>query len=326
MRIGSHAIGEGAALAPMAGITNPPFRQLCREMGAVLTTTELISCHAIRFLETKPRNRTRKQGLKTIALLSRYPGESPFAVQIYGRDPELMAAAASFAEREGADIVDLNFGCPARKVVKRGAGAGVALMRELGLLGQIARSVVSAVEVPVTAKIRTGWSCDERNAVDVARILEAEGVAAICVHARSREQVHSGPVDHETLAAVCDAVRVPVIGNGGIRGRRQALEMIASTGCERVAIGQAARGNPWIFREVRGVATIPDLADRVSTCRRHLNLYTRFAGEERAALEMRKHACWYLKGFRGAAAFRKRLSEAVDSESFSRLLDQLPTS
>jgi tRNA-dihydrouridine synthase B len=324
MKIGRHAIGEGAALAPMAGITNPPFRQLCRELGAVLTTTELLSCHAIVYLATKPRNRTRKQGIKTLALLSRYPGESPFGVQLYGRDPELMAEAARFVEQDGADIVDLNFGCPARKVIKLGEGSGVALMRDPVLLGRITRAVVGAVQVPVTAKIRTGWSREERNAPEIARILESEGVAAICVHARSREQVHSGPVDLETLAAVRSAVRVPVLGNGGIRGPEQAREMISASGCERVSIGQASRGNPWIFREMTGGDGTPDLPERVATCRRHLALYTDYTDEQRAALEMRKHACWYLKGFAGAAAFRKRLSRAVDADSFSRLLDELP--
>jgi len=324
MKIGPHVIGEGAALAPMAGVTNPPFRQLCRELGAVLTTTELISCHAIEFLGSKPRNRTRRQGQKTLALISSYPGERPFAVQLYGRAPEPMAEAARFVEQLGADIVDLNFGCPARKVVKQGEGAGVALMRDPALIARITRAVVAAVGVPVTAKIRTGWSREERNAPEVARVLEAEGISAICVHARPREQVHSGPVDLETLAEVCAAVRVPVIGNGGIRGSEQARAMIAATGCARVAVGQASRGNPWIFREIAGGEGAPDLTGRVALCRRHLALFAEHAGEERAAIEMRKHACWYLKGFGGAAAFRKRLSEAVDSESFSRLLDELP--
>jgi nifR3 family TIM-barrel protein len=323
MRIGPHSIGDGAALAPMAGITNPPFRQLCRELGAVLTSTELISCHAVVYLYTKPRNRIRKQGIKTLSLLSPYPGETPFAVQIYGREPELMASAAGLVVREGADIVDLNFGCPARKVVKRGEGSGVALMRDPVLLGRIARAVVAEVDVPVTAKIRTGWSYEERNAPEVAKILEEEGVAAICVHARSREQVHSGPVDLETLAAVREIVQIPLIGNGGIREPEQARQMISATGCDRVAIGQSARGNPWIFRRMTGGAGAPDLAGRVSTCRRHLALYAAFTDEERAAREMRKHACWYLRGFDGAAAFRKRLSEAIDAESFSRLLDEL---
>jgi len=324
MRIGPYAIGEGAALAPMAGITNPPFRQLCRELGAVLTTTELISCHAITYLATKPRNRTRKQGIKTLALLSRYPGESPFGVQIYGRDSELMARAAQLVEQDGADIIDLNFGCPARKVVKRGDGCGVALMRDPVLLGRITRAVVRAVRVPVTAKIRTGWSQEERNAPEIAEILESEGVAAICVHARTREQIHSGPVDLDTLAEVCAAVQLPVIGNGGVRCPGEAREMISSTGCARVSIGQASRGNPWIFRRMTGGEGAPGLAGRLETCRRHLELYTDFTDEQRAALEMRKHACWYLRGFPGAAAFRKRLSQAVDAESFSRLLDELP--
>jgi tRNA-dihydrouridine synthase B len=324
MRIGPHAIAEGAALAPMAGVTDPPFRQLCRELGAVLSTTELISCHAIAALCGRPRTRARRQREKTLALISPFPGERPLAVQLYGRDPELMAQAAAFVEQQGAEIIDLNFGCPARKVVKNGVGAGVALMRDPELLGEIARRVVGAVRVPVTAKIRLGWSATERNAPLAARRLEDAGISAICVHARTREQVHSGPVDLAALAETCQAVRVPVVGNGGIRCREDALTMLASTGCARVAVGQASRGNPWIFSEIRGTGSRPGLDERVATCRRHLELHVAFSGEERATLEMRKHACWYLKGFSGAAAFRKRLGEAVDAAAFSRLLDELP--
>jgi nifR3 family TIM-barrel protein len=234
-----------------------------------------------------------------------------------------MAAAARVAVDAGADIVDLNFGCPARKIVKAGQGAGVALMRDPSQLARVASAVVAAVEVPVTAKMRLGWSADQRNGLEVARALEECGVQALCVHARTREQVHSGPVDLEALAGICGAVGIPVIGNGGVRRPEDAQEMRQRTGCDRVAVGQAARGNPWIFSAIRGGPGAPGLTGRVALCRRHLELYVAFAGEQRAAIEMRKHACWYLKGFPGAAAFRKRLAEAVDAESFVRLLDEL---
>jgi tRNA-dihydrouridine synthase B len=323
MRIGSHVIGEGAALAPMAGITNPPFRQLCREHGAVLAVSELISCHAVLVLEGRERRRNARARRLTRALIGSFPGEQPFAVQLCGREPELMAEAARIVEQHGAQIIDLNFGCPARKVAKQGEGAGVALMRDPPRLAAVARAVVDAVALPVTAKIRTGWAPGQRNGAAVARMLEDTGVQAICVHARTRDQVHSGPVDLDTLAAICAAVRLPVIGNGGIRDRAAAAEMIARTGCARVAVGQGAKGNPWIFDELAGRTVVPDLAERVATCRRHLDLYVEWIGEARAAREMRKHACWYIKGFPGAAAFRAQLSRATDRRSFSALLDEL---
>ena len=324
MRLGSHEIGGGAALAPMAGITNPPFRRLCRELGAAFAVTELVSCHAVVYLAAKERNRSRPRGAKTLSLMEPYPGERPFFVQLYGREPDIMAEAARVCAAAGADVIDLNFGCPARKVIKNGEGCGVALMRDPSLLGAIAASVVRAVDVPVTAKIRLGWSASEKNAVEVARILEAEGARMICVHARTREQGHGGPVDLEALAQVVAAVRVPVVGNGGIRSREDAEAMIARTSCALVAIGQGSKGNPWIFREIAGGAGAPGLADRVATCRRHLEMYIEWIGEPRAVIEMRKHACWYLRGFDGAAAFRKRLGEAVDAAAFHRLLDELP--
>jgi tRNA-dihydrouridine synthase B len=324
MRIGPFEIAAGAFLAPMAGITNPPFRRLCRELGAALTVTELISCHAVLHLFAKERNRRRPRGVKTLALLERYPGERPLVVQLYGRDPEPMAEAARIVAGEGADIVDLNFGCPARKVVKDGLGCGVALMRDPPLAGAIAAAVVSAVDVPVTAKHRAGWSAAEKNAAEVARALEGAGVAALCVHGRTREQGHAGPVDLDAIAAVVAAVSIPVVGNGGIRGPGDAAELLRRTGCARVAVGQGAKGNPWIFREIAGGPGAPGLAERVATCRRHLELYLEWCGEGRAVLEMRKHACWYLKGFEGAAAVRRRMGEAVDAAAFFRLLDGIP--
>jgi tRNA-dihydrouridine synthase B len=324
MRIGPFEIGQGAALAPMAGVTNPPFRRLCRDLGAAFAVTELVSCHAVVYLAAKERNRAKPRGAKTLSLLEPYPGEHPFFVQLYGREPELMAEAARIVEGEGADVIDLNFGCPARKVVKGGEGCGVALMRDPGLLGAIASAVVRAVQVPVTAKIRLGWSSDEKNAVAVARILEDAGVQAICVHARTREQGHAGPVDLGTLREVVGAVRIPVVGNGGVRSRQDAAEMIARTGCARVAVGQGAKGNPWIFREIAGGSGAPDLAERIALCRRHIDLYAEWSGDARAAIDMRKHACWYLRGFDGAAAFRKRLGDAVDTAALHRLLDEIP--
>ncbi|HUT76489.1 MAG TPA: tRNA dihydrouridine synthase DusB [Polyangia bacterium] len=321
LRIGPFEIAPGACLAPMAGITNPPFRRLCRELGAVLTVTELISCHAVIHLFAKERNRRGRQGTKTLALLERHPGERPLAIQLYGRDPEQMAEAARIVAGMGAEIVDLNFGCPARKVVKDGRGCGVALMRDPALVGRIAGAVLAAVGVPVTAKIRAGWSAAEQNAVAVARVLAEAGISALCVHGRTREQGHAGPVDLDAIAAVVDAVAVPVIGNGGIRGRDDAEEMIRRTGCARVAVGQASKGNPWIFSEIGGGPGAPGLEERVAICRRHLGFYLEWCGEERAVLEMRKHACWYLKGFAGAAAVRRRMGEAVDAAAFHRLLD-----
>jgi len=217
VRIGPHDIGAGAFLAPMAGITDPPFRMLCREMGASLTVTELISAHALVFLSSESHRRLKPTFVKTLALAKPFFGEHPFAVQLFGGEPSQMAEAAQYLESQGAEIIDLNFGCPARKVVKHGEGAGVALMLDPPRLTQIAETVVRAVNVPVTAKIRTGWSIDTRNASEIAKRLESVGISAICVHARTRDQIHSGPIDLETLAATCQAVRIPVIGNGGIK-------------------------------------------------------------------------------------------------------------
>jgi tRNA-dihydrouridine synthase B len=321
VQIGPHTIGPGAALAPMAGITNPPFRQLCRELGASLTVTELISSNALALLRRNPALESKSLGRATLPLLDRYKGESPFTVQIFGRDPEIMAEAAKEVVSRGADIVDLNFGCPAGKVVKAGKGAGSALMTDPALLQQIADSVVRAVPVPVSAKIRLGWSRQTINAEEVALRLQDAGVQLLTVHARTRDQVHSGPVDLDALARVCEAVSIPVIGNGGIRSGEDADEMMRRTGCDRVAVGQASRGNPWIFRAIAKNSEPPSLKERIDTCRRHLEQYTSWAGEHRTVREMRKHVAWYLKGFQGAARIRDRINRAESLEAFYELLD-----
>ncbi|MBN2341100.1 MAG: tRNA dihydrouridine synthase DusB [Deltaproteobacteria bacterium] len=324
LQIGKYAFHRGAILAPMAGITNPPFRQLCCELGAMYSVTELISCHAVVYFDSKARNREKKRGQKTLLLMDRYEGEHPHVVQLYGREPELMAQAAQIVEREGAEIIDLNFGCPARKVIKNGMGCGVALMRDPDLLGEITRRVVDAVKIPVTAKTRIGYGPAEKNGLEVAKIMAQAGVQLIMIHGRTRDQGHSGPVDLAYMKEIVDAVSVPVVGNGGIASKADADTMMEKTGCAAVAIGQGAKGNPWIFSEIAGTGEQPNLTARVATCRRHLALYVAWGGEQRAVTEMRKHACWYLKGFDGAAAFRKRLGEATSEAAFNRLLDEVP--
>lgn len=324
LRIGKFSFGKGAVLAPMAGVTNPPFRQLCRELGAIYCVTELISCHAVVYFDTKQKNREKKRGQKTLASMERYQEEFPHVVQLYGREPDMMAQAAHIVAREGADIIDLNFGCPARKVIKNGAGCGVALMRTPELLGEITRRVVDAVDIPVTAKTRIGYGATEINGVEVAQVLAQNGVQLITIHARTREQGHSGEVNFDYLKQIVDAVDIPVVGNGGIGSAEDAAKMIDATGCASVAVGQGAKGNPWIFSEIAQLGKRPELKQRVETCRRHLSLYIDWGGEQRAVTEMRKHACWYLKGFDGAAAFRKRLGEATSEAAFHRLLDEVP--
>ncbi len=324
MIIGPYTILDRAMLSPMAGVTNPPFRRLCVELGASLTPTELISSHALVLIRQKPSRENKKIGQAVLPLIEPFQGEYPFMVQIFGKEPYLMAEAAKEVAARGAQIVDLNFGCPAKKVVKNGEGAGVALMRTPDLLEEIARSCVKAVDTPVTAKIRLGYDKDEKNAPEIAKRLEGAGVQMVCVHARTRDQIHWGEVDLNTLAAVVDAVSIPVIGNGGIKSREDALRMMSAAGCAQVAVGQASKGNPWIFRELAGDGTKVTLKDRLKVCRRHLELYLEWAGEDRAVREMRKHVAWYLKGFDGAAAVRKRINEAPTFETFLELLKEIP--
>ena len=235
-----------------------------------MAVTELISSHALVYLGNQPKNRGGGLRIKTLSLLTRFEGERPFAVQLFGKDPELVAEAARMVEASGADIVDLNFGCPARKVVKGGEGAGVALMRSPVLLQRIATRVQKAVSIPVTAKIRLGWSKQELTAPEIAERLQDVGIEAITIHARYRDQVHSGPVDLEALAETCARVDTPIIGNGGIRSAEDAKTMISRTGCRRVAVGQGAKGNPWIFDSIKSGNPEPALKERIETFKRHV--------------------------------------------------------
>ncbi len=311
MRIGDHHIEPPSVLAPMASITNPPFRQICLERGAGLTSSEVLS--ARQLLRTD----------RPIPI-ERAHGEEVLVTQLYGRSPKTVAAAAQVAVNHGADVIDLNLGCPARKVVKQ--GAGVALMREPELARMITEAVVSAVEVPVTVKMRSGFHHDHQNAPEVARAVVEAGACAVTIHARVREAVHTGPFDWTIITKVRDALppKITVIGNGGITGHEDAAAMITQTGCDGVMVVRASRGNPWIFADLtNGGADPPTPTERYDVIRQHLDLYVDWGGEERAALEMRKHLCWYLRGLPGAAKLRAALSGLRHRDDVLELLKQI---
>jgi len=303
VQIGKVIVPNPVFAAPMAGVTDLPFRVLAREEGCGLVYTEMLSDKALIY------GNRRTERMLTLA-----PGEHPIAVQLLGSEPESMAEAARLVAEAGADIIDINLGCPAPKVVRNGEGA--ALARDPGKAAAVVSAVVRAVDRPVTAKIRKGWSPDEVNAVELARRLEDAGVAAIAVHGRVRSQFYSGQADWGIIAEVREAVGVPVIGNGDVVGGPSAEAMMNLTGCDAVMIGRAALGNPWVFRQTLVyLATgreppAPSPEERVIMAVRHLRILVNHKGPEIGLLEMRKHAAWYIHGLRGASRIRSRLMAA----------------
>jgi tRNA-dihydrouridine synthase B len=320
LTIGGVTFPNGLALAPLSGITNLPFRRIARELGAGVVVSELVSSNGL----------VRASG-RTLRYLLTHPDERPVVMQIFGDDPACMADAARIAQDAGADVVDLNIGCPVKKVVKRGAGC--ALMRDLPRSARLIGAVVGAVSVPVTVKIRAGWSRAEVNAPEYARMAEAEGVGAVTVHGRTREQMFTGRADRDVIRRTVEAVSIPVIGNGDIASPADAAAMLDETGCSGVMIGRAAQGNPWIFREIRMAWTTgeapapPTLEERYAVILRHLDLHVAHVGEAQAVCEMRKHVCWYTKGLEGGARFRSEVqrltSRAALAEALERYFDAL---
>ena len=293
----------GAGLAPMAGVTDAAMRLLCHEQGAAWAVSEMLSAKGWVFSRGKNRN--------ALDLLARLPGEGIAGLQLFGSDPEYIAEAAKDLENRGFDFFDLNFGCPAPKIT--GNGEGSAMMRNPVLIGKVVHALADATSLPVTVKIRSGWDKDSINAVEVARICEDNGAQAIAVHARTRMQQYSGKADWRIIRDVKRAVSVPVFGNGDVRGGPDALRMLEETGCDRVIVGRAAQGNPWIFREIaaamRGEAIMPPTPqERVEMAERHLNLEVQLFGERRGILEMRKHIAWYVHGLHGASRFRDTIN------------------
>ncbi|MCU0693506.1 MAG: tRNA dihydrouridine synthase DusB [Polyangiaceae bacterium] len=298
LTIGSIQLDDHAWLAPMAAVSNAPFRELCLAQGCGLAVTEMVSSEGLL-----------REPWKINKRMTRARGERVLVVQLFGSDPEVMARAGAVAiEKAGADILDVNMGCPVRKVL--GAGAGAALMRDPDRAAAIVRALVRTAgeRVPVTVKMRAGWN-DEVNAVQLAVRVQDAGAAAIVVHGRTREQFHSGPACWSVIGDVKRAVRVPVIGNGGVRKVSDATALREQSGCDAVMVGRGAMGNPWIFRSLAlGHDIAPSLEQRFEGIRAHVQRYAEWFGERDTAREMRKHLIWYVRGMPGSAMVRKRMS------------------
>jgi tRNA-dihydrouridine synthase B len=297
MQIGKYKLENNLVLAPMAGVTDRPFRQLCKQLGAGMAVSEMVSSNSLLRGSAKTLRRANHEGESL-----------PRSVQIAGADPQMMADAARFNEAEGAEIIDINMGCPAKKVCNTLAGS--ALLRDEPLVTQILKAVVQAVEIPVTLKIRTGWDQNNKNGVLIAKIAEDSGIQALAVHGRTRSCFFKGEVEYDTIAAIKEAVRIPVIANGDIETPEKAKEVLTKTHADGIMIGRAAQGRPWIFREIAHyLATGTYLPEPTPTEIKvillgHIENLYQFYGEYTGAMIARKHVSWYSKGQSGSARFR----------------------
>lgn len=299
MYIGNVEIKGKAVLAPMAGVSDKAFRELCMGYGAAYAVTEMVSSKGLSF-----------NSKKSAELMELSPNEIPCGIQIFGSEPNIMADAARFALRYKPQIIDINMGCPAPKISSNGSGA--SLMKNPKLCGDIVKAVCSAVDIPVTVKIRKGWDEDSVNAVEVAQICEYNGASAITVHGRTRMQYYLPPVDIDIIKSVKQAVKIPVIGNGDITSPIEAENMINNTGCDLVMIGRGALGNPWLFRQINAyfdtdkLIPLPTLEERMITMVHHIENMCKYKGEIIGMREARKHIAYYFKGMHGAAELRKK--------------------
>ncbi len=315
LTIGNVKLANPCILAPMAGVTDLPFRLLCREQGAGLLSMEMVSAKALSF------HNKNTQDLLEIA-----EGENPIALQLFGSDADLIARMAKEIEERPFDILDLNMGCPVPKVVNNGEGS--ALMKNPKRVEEIVAKTVKAVKKPVTVKIRKGFDEEHVNAVEIARIIEASGAAAVAVHGRTREQYYSGAADWDIIRQVKEAVSIPVIGNGDVTSAVRAEQMMKETGCDGVMIGRAARGNPWIFRETAEYLATGNMPERPGRREikemilRHCELQLRYKGEYTGIREMRKHVAWYTAGLPHSARLRGRVNEIETMEELKELLEE----
>lgn len=315
MNIGNVKLENPYILAPMAGVTDLPFRLLCKEQGAGLLCMEMISAKALQY-----KNKNTK------SLLAIHPKEYPVSLQLFGSDPMIISEQAKRIEELPFQILDINMGCPVPKIVKNGEGS--ALMKNPKLVYDIVYQTARAIQKPVTVKIRKGFDDDQVNAVEIAKVIEEAGGAAVAVHGRTREQYYSGKADWDIIRQVKEAVSIPVIGNGDVTSGEKAVAMRQETGCDGVMIGRGAQGNPWIFQELVGYDRTGVLPGRPTkeeikeTMLRHARLQIEFKGDYLGIREMRKHVAWYTKGMEGSAKLRDAINQVESYEELQELLNE----
>lgn len=316
MQIGNLTVDGYAALAPMAGVADRAFRELCMRFGAGYCVSEMVSSKGIAY-----------NSKKSAELMELSAAEHPCAVQIFGTEPQTMADAARFALQYQPDVIDINMGCPAPKI--SGGGSGAALMKDPVICGEIVNAVSKAVDLPVTVKIRAGFDSDHINAVEVAKIVEDNGAAAITVHGRTREQFYAPPVNYDIIRDVKRAVSIPVIGNGDVIDAKSAKHLYDYTGVDYIMVGRGALGNPWIFREINAylgedkLLPKPSLDEKLSVLSRHITDLVKYKGEYVGMREARKHTAYYLKGFKNAAKLRNLAFSMQTLDDLQHLLSEI---
>ena len=328
IKLGNTVLPYGLALAPLAGVSDRAFRRVCRACGADFSVSEMVSAKALCYEQKAKKEHRSATGL----LASVHTDETPMAVKIFGHEPEFMAEAARLitlnhyigcVSEVPPSAIDINMGCPVKKVT--GNGEGSALMKNPVLAGQIIEAVVKATHLPVTVKIRAGWDKDSINAVEMARVAESSGASMLCVHGRTREQMYEPGVSREIIAAVKAAVKIPVLGNGDIYTAKDALSMMAETGCDGVMIARGAMGNPWIFSEVRAALAgenyvYPTISERFEVALAQVREMIKEKGERVGVAEAKKHLAWYCHGIEGAAATRSRIMQATGYEELAQVM------